>query len=143
MLFLDIEGYVGLSEQLDRATLNALVERYFSRFLTPIRAEGGEVNEIAGDGLMIIFQAGEPAEHAGAAVRAALAIRAETELGNREARAFAAPPASDGRSRPPVPSPTSRPASVTAPTVARSCWMPPPPSAPATASRSGASAASP
>jgi class 3 adenylate cyclase/HAMP domain-containing protein len=85
VLFLDIEGYVGLSERLDRPTLNALVERYFSLFLTPIRAEGGEVNEIAGDGLMIIFQAGGPAEHAEAAVRAALAIREQTEVGNREA----------------------------------------------------------
>jgi HAMP domain-containing protein len=89
VLFLDIEGYAGLSERLDRSALNALVERYFSRFLTPIRAEGGEINEIAGDGLMIIFQAGEPAEHARAAVRAAraaLAIREQTEAGNRSSR---------------------------------------------------------
>jgi class 3 adenylate cyclase len=85
VLFLDIEGYAGLSERLDRATLNALVERYFSLFLTPIRAEGGEINEIAGDGLMIIFQAGGPDAHAEAAVRAALTIREQTELGNREA----------------------------------------------------------
>jgi class 3 adenylate cyclase/HAMP domain-containing protein len=86
VLFLDIEGYAGLSERLSRATLNEVVERYFSRFLTPIRAEGGEVNEIAGDGLMIVFQAGEPGEHAASAVRAALAIREQTGLGNREAQ---------------------------------------------------------
>lgn len=85
VLFLDIEGYARLGEQLDRTTLNALVERYFSRFLSPIRAEGGEVNEIAGDGLMILFQAGDPADHAAAALRAALAIREETEAGNRQA----------------------------------------------------------
>jgi class 3 adenylate cyclase/HAMP domain-containing protein len=85
VLFLDIEGYAGLSERLDRPTLNGIVERYFSRYLTPIRAQGGEINEIAGDGLMIIFQAGEPVEHAGAAVRAALVIREQTEVGNREA----------------------------------------------------------
>ena len=84
VLFLDIEGYGGLSERLDRATLNGIVERYFSRYLTPIRAEGGEINEIAGDGLMIIFQAGEPVEHAAAAVRAARAIRAQTAIGNGE-----------------------------------------------------------
>jgi class 3 adenylate cyclase/HAMP domain-containing protein len=86
VLFLDIEGYARLSERLDRATLNALVERYFSLFLTPIRAEGGEINEIAGDGLMIIFQADGPVEHAAAAVRAALAIREQTEQGNRDAQ---------------------------------------------------------
>jgi class 3 adenylate cyclase len=86
VLFLDIEGYATLSERLDRATLGALVERYFSLFLTPVRAEGGEINEIAGDGLMIIFQADRPEEHAAAAVRAALEIRRQTEAGNRETR---------------------------------------------------------
>jgi class 3 adenylate cyclase/HAMP domain-containing protein len=91
VLFLDIEGYAGLTERLDRATLNSVVERYFSRYLTPILREGGEINEIAGDGLMIIFRAGPPTEHAVAAVRAALAIRRQTEEVNREA-ASAHPP---------------------------------------------------
>jgi class 3 adenylate cyclase len=91
VLFLDIEGYSGLTERLDRATLNSVVERYFSRYLTPILREGGEINEIAGDGLMIIFQAGQPSEHAVAAVRAAVAIRKQTEEANREA-ADAHPP---------------------------------------------------
>jgi class 3 adenylate cyclase len=85
VLFLDIEGYAGLSERLPRAVLNEIVEGYFSRFLAPIRAEGGEVNEIAGDGLMIIFAAGSPETHAAAAVRTALAIREQTAIGNREA----------------------------------------------------------
>ena len=85
VLFLDVEGYSRLAERLDRTTLNEVVERYFSRYLTPIVDEGGEINEIAGDGLMIIFRAGEPAEHAVAAVRAALAIREQTEEANREA----------------------------------------------------------
>lgn len=85
VLFLDIEGYSRLSDELPRAALNTLVERYFSMFLTPIRAEVGEINEIAGDGLMIIFQAASPGEHAAAAVRAALEIREEATLANRHA----------------------------------------------------------
>lgn len=85
VLFLDIEGYARLSEELPRPTLNALVERYFSLFLESIRAEGGDINETAGDGLMIIFQAGRPEEHACAAVRAALAIREQTSVANRNA----------------------------------------------------------
>ena len=85
VLFLDIEGYSRLSEQLPRPTLNALVERYFSLFMASIRAEGGDINETAGDGLMIIFQAGRPGEHAAAAVRAALAIREQTSAANRDA----------------------------------------------------------
>ncbi len=84
VLFLDIEGYAALSERLPRAALNDMVERYFSRFLGPIRAGGGEINEIAGDGLMIIFGSGPPHEHAAAAVTTALAIREQTAIANRE-----------------------------------------------------------
>ena len=87
VLFLDIEGYARLSEELPRPVLNALVERYFSLFLASIRAEGGDINETAGDGLMILFQADRPGEHAAAAVRAALAIREQTSAANRDAAA--------------------------------------------------------
>ena len=84
VLFLDIEGYARLSEELSRPALNALVERYFSLFLAPIRGEGGDINETAGDGLMIIFQDLDSGAHAAAAVRAALAIREETARANRD-----------------------------------------------------------
>jgi len=92
VLFLDIEGYARLSEELPRPALNAVVERYFSLFLAPIRAEGGDINETAGDGLMIIFLAGESGAHAAAAVRAALAIREQTSRANHD----------PGRSHPPI-----------------------------------------
>jgi class 3 adenylate cyclase len=86
VLFLDIEGYTRLSEQLSREALTGLVERYFSLFLSDIRAEGGDINETAGDGLMILFQSGDPGEHAAAAARAAVAVRAKTAAANRDAR---------------------------------------------------------
>lgn len=86
VLFLDIEGYARLSEQLPREKLTALVERYFSLFLSDIRAQGGDITETAGDGLMILFQAGEPDDHAAAAVRAALAIRERAGAANRDIR---------------------------------------------------------
>ena len=91
VLFLDIEGYTRLSEELSRPDLNALVEHYFSLFLAPIRSEGGDINETAGDGLMIIFQANEPAVHATAAVRAALAIKEQTTVANQNAGAIHPP----------------------------------------------------
>ena len=78
VLFLDIEGYSRLSEALPRERLTEIIERYFSSYLSDIRAEGGDINETAGDGLMILFQEGEPPAHAAAAVRAALAIRDKT-----------------------------------------------------------------
>ena len=85
ILFLDIEGYTHLSEQLSREKLNNLIERYFSLYLPDIRAAGGDINETAGDGLMIMFQEGNPDEHALAAVRTALAILEKTVEANREA----------------------------------------------------------
>ncbi len=85
VMFLDIEGYTRLSQELPRETLNGIVEQYFSMFLLDIREEGGDINETAGDGLMILFQEGRPVEHAASAVRAALAIRAKTNAANREA----------------------------------------------------------
>jgi class 3 adenylate cyclase/HAMP domain-containing protein len=85
VLFLDIEGYSRLSESLPRPTLNAMVERYFSLFLECIRAHGGDINETAGDGLMILFHADAPESHAAAALQAALAIQAQTDIANQEA----------------------------------------------------------
>jgi class 3 adenylate cyclase/HAMP domain-containing protein len=85
VLFLDIENYSGLSEEVTREELTYLIERYFSLFLSDIRAEGGDINETAGDGLMILFQDGAPPQHAAAAVRAALSIRRKTIEANRTA----------------------------------------------------------
>jgi class 3 adenylate cyclase len=68
-----------------------LVERYFSSFLDDIYANRGDINETAGDGLMIIFQDDDPCAHARAAVRTALAIRAQTQRINTELAGVYAP----------------------------------------------------
>ena len=98
VLFLDIAGYTRLSEQLEARRLNQLVQTYFGRFLEIIRAHQGDVNETAGDGLMVIFQrpiAREPSrpdeDHALNATRAAFAIQARTvELNEEYAGVFPA-----------------------------------------------------
>jgi class 3 adenylate cyclase len=74
VLFVDIAGYTRLSDRLDAATVNRLVERYFGAFLDEILKNGGDVNETAGDGLMVIFQDPDPRRHARAAVTTALSI---------------------------------------------------------------------
>ncbi len=90
VLFLDIAGYTRLSEQLDGKRLNQLVQTYFSSFLEIIRAHHGDVNETAGDGLMVIFQrssrsaAGREQDHALNATRAAFAIHRRTQELNEE-----------------------------------------------------------
>ena len=78
VLFLDVEGYTRLSEQLPPQRLNRMIQDYFSSFLEIIRAKHGEVNETAGDGLMVIFQSEEgPARHALNAAGAALQLLAK------------------------------------------------------------------
>jgi len=91
VLFLDIAGYTRLSEQLEARRLNQLVQTYFGSFLEIIRAQHGDVNETAGDGLMVIFQRANRAEpgrpdedHALNATRAAFAIHAKTSDLNEE-----------------------------------------------------------
>lgn len=91
VLFLDIEGYTSMSEALDQAKVNYVVEHYFSSFLDDIYANQGDINETAGDGLMIIFQHDDPQAHACAAVRTALAIRDKTRRINRELQGRYAP----------------------------------------------------
>lgn len=75
ILFLDMAGYTLMSEHLSADELNTVVETYFSSFLDDIRRNGGEINGVAGDGLMIVFQAGDRSEHARRAVSTALAIK--------------------------------------------------------------------
>ena len=75
---MDIVGYTRLSERLDPVRMNDLVERYFGAFLDEILKRGGDVNETAGDGLMVIFQDSDPRRHARAAVKTALAMLART-----------------------------------------------------------------
>ena len=74
VLFVDLVGYTRLSEHLDTTEVNQLVERCFGAFLDEIIDRGGDVNETAGDGLMVIFKDPHPARHAHAAVLTALGI---------------------------------------------------------------------
>jgi class 3 adenylate cyclase/HAMP domain-containing protein len=85
VLFLDITGYTKLSEELEPRRLNQLVQTYFSSFFEIIQLHHGDINETAGDGLMVIFQAERGgADHALNATRAAFAIRQRTALLNEE-----------------------------------------------------------
>ena len=87
VLFLDVAGYTRISETQSRDKVTFIIEKYFSSFLDVIYVHGGDINETAGDGLMVIFQ-GEPEKTALSAVQAALEIRGKTleineELKNR------------------------------------------------------------
>jgi class 3 adenylate cyclase/HAMP domain-containing protein len=85
VLFLDIASYTKLSEQLDPKRLNQLVQTYFSSFLEVIQSHHGDVNETAGDGLMVIFQSERGGtDHALDATRTAFTIHQRTARLNEE-----------------------------------------------------------
>ena len=84
VLFLDITGYTKLSEQLEPRRLNQLVQTYFSSYFEIIQLHHGDINETAGDGLMVIFQAERGGDCAVNATRAAFAIRQRTATLNDE-----------------------------------------------------------
>jgi class 3 adenylate cyclase len=76
VVFADISGYTRLTSRLAPDELGARVERYFGAFLDEIVKHQGDVNETAGDGLMVIFHEGD---HARAAVAAARGIHRRAE----------------------------------------------------------------
>lgn len=75
ILFLDIEGFTLLQEKYSQERINRTIEFYFSIFLNLIQKYGGDVNETAGDGMMVIFLDSDPVAHALNAVQTALEIQ--------------------------------------------------------------------
>ena len=74
VLFLDLEGYTRLSASRSEVEVNEMVEKMFSSFVDPIHRSGGDINETAGDGLMIIFKNYNPKGNAINAIKAAFDI---------------------------------------------------------------------
>lgn len=75
ILFLDIEGFTLLLQKYSQERINRDIESYFSTFFTVIHKNMGDINETAGDGMMVIFLDPDPEQHAKNAVQAALDIR--------------------------------------------------------------------
>jgi class 3 adenylate cyclase len=84
VLFLDLAGYTRLSETLEVERMNFFIEMYFSSFLDDIHQNDGDINETAGDGLMVIFQDEEKAQHAANAVKTAIAIQEKVRSINQD-----------------------------------------------------------
>jgi len=76
VLFADLVGYTGLSENLDPEQVKLLVDGCFQRLVAEITSYGGRVDKIVGDAIMALF--GAPVAHeddAERAVRAALRMQ--------------------------------------------------------------------
>ena len=86
VMFLDVAGSTSMSKQLGSEELKHIIETYFSSFVDDIFQNGGEINEVAGDGLMIVFQHPDQGEHARLATRSAISIREKTSAINGRSR---------------------------------------------------------
>ena len=91
VLFLDIEGYSKMCEQLQGAEVNKVIENCFSVFMDAIFANNGDVNETAGDGLMVLFLNEDKQTNAIEAVHTALKIREEALRIKSEFKALSGP----------------------------------------------------
>lgn len=83
VLFLDLEGYTRLSAARPEDEVNAIVEKMFSSFVDPIHRSQGDINETAGDGLMIIFKQDDLKTNAVHSVKAAFDIQERSREINR------------------------------------------------------------
>lgn len=86
VFFVDIEGCTRLCEDLPPQEMNGVRETYFSEYLDIVRAAGGEVTEVLGDGLLALFERPGIRENVRAALTAARQIQARTAELNRRRR---------------------------------------------------------
>jgi adenylate cyclase len=93
VMFCDIRGFTAMVEAQPPEETIELLNTYYTLMFDAISGAGGVVNQMIGDGLMAIFGAPLPlADHAGAAVRAALEMVELIELlGSERAEAGRAP----------------------------------------------------
>ncbi len=93
VMFCDIRDFTALVESQPPEETIELLNTFYTLMFDAISGNGGVVNQMIGDGLMAIFGAPLPlADHAGAAVRAALEMVELIDLlGNERAAAGRAP----------------------------------------------------
>jgi class 3 adenylate cyclase len=72
----DLEGFTSFSERHDPAEVAAMLNAYFERLVPMLESAGGDVHQIVGDELMVVFGLeGEPTDHALRAAQAALDLQ--------------------------------------------------------------------
>ena len=79
VLFADLQGFTRFSERSDPLEVSRMLNRYLAAAIPAIVRNGGEVDRLMGDAIMATFnRAGDRPDHAGDAVRAAIALQEET-----------------------------------------------------------------
>jgi predicted ATPase/class 3 adenylate cyclase len=78
VLFIDMDDYTKKCENLGEAIID-LIQQYYSAVLDEVRMRGGDMCDMAGDGLTILFQGGELRALVSEALESALAVRRRIE----------------------------------------------------------------
>ena len=78
VLFADLAGFTSFSERNDPAVVTEMLNTYFGRLLPALQELGGDVHQLIGDAIMVVFNKdGDQPEHALLAARAGLALQSE------------------------------------------------------------------
>ena len=76
ILLADLRGFTAYSERHDAAEVAGMLNAYFERLVPLMEATGGEVHQIVGDELMVIYnKEGQTPDHPSRAARAALLLQ--------------------------------------------------------------------
>ena len=80
VFFADLMGYTSFTERHDAAEVASMLNAYFGRLIPLMGQVGGEVHQITGDELMVVFFGDdEDPDHAARGARAALALQQAAE----------------------------------------------------------------
>lgn len=78
VMFADLMSFTPFSERTPPAEVAAMLNAYFERLVPLMEKQGGEVHQLIGDAVMVVFNKdGDQPEHALLAARAALAFQRE------------------------------------------------------------------
>jgi class 3 adenylate cyclase len=83
ILFADLQGFTSFSERTSPGEVAAMLNAYFERLVPLLEQTGGEVHQLIGDAIMVVFnKEGDQPDHALRAARAGLVLQsAATEIG--------------------------------------------------------------
>ena len=75
ILFADLAGFTSYTERHDPDEVAAMLNAYFGRIIPLLRRAGGDVHQIVGDEVMVVFGNDGSADHAMRAARAGLMLQ--------------------------------------------------------------------
>ena len=79
ILFADLAGYTSFSERRPAEDVAAMLNAYFGELIPLMERFGGDVHQITGDELMVVFGGDDVSEHAARAAQAAILLQRTAE----------------------------------------------------------------